>query len=113
LGCRFGTFSPSRRQIRSTRLWLARQGELATKGQRPKDFVNVQTSDIYGIDRRRVSEWRDIRDAGPEVVEEAIQDALSEGRAPTKTDITSRVAMWFMRTVGANAIGLSHHKAFR
>ena len=26
---------------------------------------------------------REIRDAGPEVVEEAIQNALSEGRAPT------------------------------
>jgi N6-adenosine-specific RNA methylase IME4 len=40
-----------------------------------------------GIDRRRVSEWRDIRDAGEEVVEGAIQKALAEGRAPTKSEI--------------------------
>ena len=40
-----------------------------------------------GLDDRRVAEWRDVRDAGEEVVEETIQTALKEGRTPTKTEI--------------------------
>ena len=40
-----------------------------------------------GIDRRRVAEWRIVRDAGEPVVETAITKALSEGRAPTKAEI--------------------------
>ena len=58
-------------------------GELAKQG-RPEE--NRQGSAVYsdlGIDHRRVSEWREIRDAGPEAVEQAINGALAEGRAPT------------------------------
>jgi hypothetical protein len=40
-----------------------------------------------GIARQRVAEWRKIRDAGEEAVEQAIQGALADGRAPTKEDI--------------------------
>jgi hypothetical protein len=63
-------------------------GEVATKGQR----ANVRGSDIseyedLGVSRQRVSEWRDLRDAGEEVVEGAIGRALAEGRAPTKSEI--------------------------
>ena len=66
-------------------------GEVARQG-RPKE--NSQGSAVYddlGIDHRRVSEWRDIRDAGEEAVEDAIQTALDEGRAPTKSDIRNHV----------------------
>ena len=36
------------------------------------------------IDKRRVTEWREIRDAGEAAVEAAIKRALDEGHAPTK-----------------------------
>jgi hypothetical protein len=49
------------------------------------------TLNDLGISRQRLSEWREVRDAGEEIVEEAIQDALDEGRAPTKTDIKNHV----------------------
>jgi hypothetical protein len=58
-------------------------GQVATQG-RPNG-ENSQGSAVYsdlGIDHRRVSEWREVRDAGPEVVERAIGVALGEGRAP-------------------------------
>jgi hypothetical protein len=65
------------------------RGEVATRsagganlGVRASDTVPSTLNDI-GVSRQRLSEWREIRDAGPEVVEEAIQNALSEGRAPT------------------------------
>lgn len=45
------------------------------------------TFDDLGIDRRRVAEWREVRDAGEAVVENAITKALDEGRTPTKADI--------------------------
>jgi len=45
------------------------------------------TFDSLDLDRRRVAEWREMRDAGPEAVETAIGKALSEGRAPTKKEI--------------------------
>ena len=44
-----------------------------------------------GVSRQRLSEWRDTRDAGSEVVEQAIEEALSEGRPPTKADIRRAV----------------------
>lgn len=49
------------------------------------------TFDDLGLDRRRVAEWRKKRDAGEAVVEGAIQTALAEGRAPTKSDISAHV----------------------
>jgi phage N-6-adenine-methyltransferase len=56
----------------------------------------VQTLDSLGLDRRRIAEWREVRDAGEDRVEQAIQDALDEGRAPTKADIQRniRAACW-------------------
>lgn len=78
------------------------RGEVA----RPKDTLRqnavVQSSDNgpatyedLGIDRRRVAEWREIRDAGDEVIEQAINGALSEGRAPTKSDIRNHFRVAF------------------
>ena len=58
---------------------------------------NVQSSDIasldrLGVDRQRLSEWRALRDAGgEELVEQALTEALEEGRAPTKNDINKHV----------------------
>lgn len=60
------------------------RGEIARSGQHGEA---VQTSDRLKLDRRRVAEWRDIRDAGEAVTETAIQRALLEGRAPTKSEI--------------------------
>lgn len=39
------------------------------------------------LDSRRISEWREVRDAGEEVVERALNRAISEGRTPTKAEI--------------------------
>jgi len=49
--------------------------------------VSVQASDTstyedLGIDRRRVSEWRETRDAGPEVVERAIGESRDRKARP-------------------------------
>lgn len=57
-----------------------------------KDNQHVRTSDKHslediGINRQRLNEWRTVRDAGEEVVSEVIQNALSEGRAPTNSEI--------------------------
>jgi hypothetical protein len=60
------------------------RGELARFGQHGEA---VQTSDSLGLDRRRLAEWRSVRDAGPDVVEAAIAEALQDGRAPTKADV--------------------------
>jgi hypothetical protein len=62
-------------------------GDIARNGQHGEA---VQTSDSLDLDRRRVSEWRDVRDAGADVVEDAISQALADGRPPTKTDIVNR-----------------------
>ncbi len=40
-----------------------------------------------GVSRQRVNEWRKVAEAGEEKVDQAISDALAEGRAPTKSDI--------------------------
>lgn len=82
------------------------RGELATQGQRS----NVRASDVsdlgeLGIDRRRVSEWRDTRDAGETVVQAAIDAALIDGRAPTKADIRSAVT----QSHGLKTCGVCHH----
>jgi phage N-6-adenine-methyltransferase len=66
-------------------------GEVARQDRHPGSVRAVDTEPItyesLGIDRRRVPEWREIRDAGDQVVEQAINGALAEGRAPTKADI--------------------------
>lgn len=69
----------------------------SAQGQR-RDINLVRRSDEVapayedlGLDRRRVAEWREVRDAGEEVVERAIDTALAEGRPPTKADIVKHV----------------------
>lgn len=64
------------------------------KLSQPKDTSPEQVPVSYadlGIDRQRVAEWREVRDAGPAVVEQAIQAALAEDRPPTKADIQKHV----------------------
>jgi hypothetical protein len=67
-------------------------GQVAKKNQ-----TYVQGSDItatyeeLGIDRRRVAECRETRDAGEAVVEKAINGALAENRPPKKADIRRAV----------------------
>jgi len=76
------------------------RGEVATDatgGGRPSktcpEFgqVSPATYDELGISSQRVAEWREMRDAGEAVVDEAIQAALDEGRAPTNADIQRAV----------------------
>lgn len=74
------------------------RGEVASKG---RDKGNVHTPDIstfddLGVDRQRVAEWRKTRDAGEAVVEDAIEAALADGRAPTKADIQRAVATRYL-----------------
>src|SRR5512147_2818180 len=51
-----------------------------------------------GISRQRVAEWRELRDAGEHVIDEAIQAALDEGRAPTNADVDGAVKARHHRT---------------
>jgi hypothetical protein len=65
------------------------KGEVATPGGNktiPRSAGNA-TYEELGVPSQRVSEWRKLRDAGPEKVEKAISTALKEGRTPTKRDI--------------------------
>jgi phage N-6-adenine-methyltransferase len=57
---------------------------------RDPDLENA-TFDELGLDRRRVAEWRELRDAGEQFVDQAIQTALDENRAPTNADIQRAV----------------------
>jgi len=77
------------------------RGEVTTRA----DNQHVRTSDKHpasfdelGIDRRRVAEWRQLRDAGEQVIDEAIQSALDDGRAPTNADIHRAVNQDHHRT---------------
>ena len=51
-----------------------------------------------GISSQRVAEWRELRDAGEHVIDEAIQAALDEGRAPTNADVDGAVKARHHRT---------------
>lgn len=69
------------------------KGVVATAGENP----NVRTSDnqivtfaALGIPRQRLMEFRHLRDAGPEAVEQAIQEQLAEGKRPTRSAIVNR-----------------------
>lgn len=74
------------------------QGALAKKENgRPAESVrtadtSLSTLEDLGVSRQRLAEWRDVRDAGMPVVEQAIESALADGRAPTKADIQRAVA---------------------
>lgn len=71
------------------------RGEVAKPNQPVSQYV--QTADIpatldeLGVTRQRLAEWRDVRDAGERVIEQAINSALAEGRAPTKSDVRRAV----------------------
>ena len=60
-------------------------------------YRTVHSSDSYatfselGIDRQRLAEWRQLRDAGPEAIEEAIKRQLEAGTVPTKRGIYEAV----------------------
>jgi ParB family chromosome partitioning protein len=51
----------------------------------------VPTLKELGVDDRRLSEWRELRDAGEEEVERALSAALDEGRTPTRASIQAHV----------------------
>jgi DNA N-6-adenine-methyltransferase (Dam) len=72
-----------------------KKGELACVG-RPQMVRGADNSSParlrdLGVPRQRIAEWREVRDAGDQVVQEAIEEALLEGRAPTKADIARRI----------------------
>lgn len=67
------------------------QGQRRDLNFRQEPAEVAPTYEELGIDHRRVSEWRETRDAGDPIVEQAIEVALSEGRAPTKADIHKHV----------------------
>ncbi|MDG4603633.1 MAG: DNA N-6-adenine-methyltransferase [Defluviicoccus sp.] len=91
------------------------RGEVARRGGDRKSRINVRTSDFdrpgsesginvrtpdfgcaaldeLGLSRQRFAEWSEVYDAGGEaVVDEAIQAALDEGRAPTNADVQRAV----------------------
>ena len=56
------------------------------------------TYEELGLSRQRVAEWRELRDAGESVIDEAIQAALDEGRAPTNADVQRAVEARHHRT---------------
>jgi ParB family chromosome partitioning protein len=65
-------------------------GDVARADGRVNQWVSdprTATLNELGLDRRRVAEWRELRDAGEDIVDRAIQAALDENRAPTNADI--------------------------
>jgi phage N-6-adenine-methyltransferase len=68
------------------------QSSVRTLDTRPASFGEL------GLSRQRVAEWRELRDAGEAVIDEAIQEALDEGRAPTDADIQRAVKSGHHRT---------------
>ena len=56
------------------------------------------TYEELGLTRQRVAEWRELRDAGESVIDDAIQAALDEGRAPTNADVQRAVEARHHRT---------------
>lgn len=68
------------------------RGEVASAATgRPAKASDLPTLSDLGVRRDQLHEWRETRDAGEEVVEQAIDEALSEGRAPTKADVRRAV----------------------
>lgn len=56
-----------------------------------EDTLRPTIADL-GLDKRRLSEWQKLADAGEDVVTQAITDALDAGREPTKADVTRAMA---------------------
>lgn len=65
------------------------EGSLApSRGDRNQVRASdLATLDDIGVSKQRVSEWREVRDAGDEIVNETIDAAVREGRTPTKAEI--------------------------
>jgi ParB family chromosome partitioning protein len=81
------------------------RGEVARVGDFLANQWGVRAADTppatypeLGISRQRVAEWRELRDAGDHVIDEAIQAALDEGRAPTNADVDRAVKARHHRT---------------
>ena len=68
-----------------------------TKGARTAGTLPA-TYDELGVCSQRVAEWRDLRDAGEAVIDDVIEEALNEGRAPTHADIQRAVKGGHHRT---------------
>src|SRR5262249_21476525 len=60
------------------------RGEVSRKDRHPGSVRAADTEpttlDELGVSRQRLSEWRDARDAGMPVVEQAIESALADGQ---------------------------------
>lgn len=73
------------------------RGEVATQadGARIRDLIpnedKVATLADLGIDARAIHEARKFRDAGEAVVQTVINDALADGRAPTRAEVRRAV----------------------
>jgi len=70
------------------------RGEIAKPGRPVKGSESEPLSieSVLGEENKgRLAQWRAVRDAGEAVVEQAIESALAEGRAPTKADIKRAV----------------------
>lgn len=84
-------------------------GDVAGQSSHGRTRNSVRSADTdlptsysdLGIDRRRVSEWRELRDAGPEAVDQAINTALAEERTPTKSEIFKHIRSDNPQTVKA------------
>jgi len=71
------------------------RGELAKSGEgrsaRVRD-ADASTYEELGLTRQRVHDFRKVRDAGQEAVDQVIDRAVSEGRAPSKAEIMREIS---------------------
>jgi phage N-6-adenine-methyltransferase len=82
------------------------RGELARHGGVRKSAIKVRTPDLdhatldeIGISKQRFAEWSEVYDAGgTATIEEAVDAALGEGRAPTNADVQRAVKGGHYRT---------------
>lgn len=70
-----------------------KRGEVAKKNQTYVQDSDVTTLADIGVTRQRVSEYRKMRDAGEEAIDDAIQIALDNNEAPTMGGIASSLGL--------------------
>jgi len=68
------------------------RGEVERPGGNRKIIVRSADNDPatygeLGLSRQRVAEWRELRDAGEDVIDRALDVALDDGRTPSGADI--------------------------